>query len=56
MRVSKDFIALVVKNYLDLTPGQNRQVAKYVLDNLTPQERRRIQENALQIYHAAKAA
>lgn len=54
MRASKEFIGLVVKNYLTLTPGQNRQVAKHINQNLTPQERYQIQQNALQIYHAAK--
>jgi hypothetical protein len=54
MRLAKEFIKLVVDNYVNLTEGQSRQVAKYVVENMTPQERYRIAQNALKLYHAAR--
>jgi hypothetical protein len=54
MRLTKELIKLIVRNYIDLSDGQTRQVAKYVIENYTPQERYRIAQNALKIYHAAK--
>lgn len=54
MRVTKEYIALLVKNYIDITDGQARQVSKYVVENMTPQDRYRIAQVALKIYHAAR--
>jgi hypothetical protein len=54
MRLAKEVTKLIVDNYFKISEGQARQVAKYVAENMTPQERYRIAQNALKIYYAAR--